>query len=105
MRKVPGSEPVSDALASVAAMVTVGIGGAPIVPGEPITVTIVLLLGVSLSEIEKAPFTPVALSAEIVALVTPSQFKPAELSKVLNGLAVVAAPKVTPAFFTMPSNR
>src|SRR5262245_3795885 len=89
IRNVPGSEPVSAALASVATIVTTGVGGAPIVPGEPITVTMVLLVGVNLSEIEKAPFTPGALSVEITGLLTPSQFRLAALSKVLNGLAEV----------------
>ena len=105
MRKVPGSGPVSAALASVAAMVTTGVGGAPMVPGEPIAMTAVLLLVDKAAAMDKAPFTPVALSVATVALVVPFQFRPAELSKVLNGLAVVAPPKVTPALFVLPSKR
>src|SRR5262245_29062049 len=105
MRNVPGSEPVSEALASVATIVTTGVGGAPRVPGEPITVTGVLLVVDRASVMEKAPLTPEALSVAIIALVTPFQFKPAALSNDLNGLVVVAAPKVTPALLAMPSKR
>ncbi|MEI9897708.1 MAG: hypothetical protein WDN28_28590 [Chthoniobacter sp.] len=69
MRKVPGSEPASAALASVATMVTIGVDEAPIVPGEPISLESPAAL--------KAPWTPTALKVEMVALVNP-----AELSKV-----------------------
>ena len=71
MRKVPGSLPVSAALASVAVMVTTGADGAPMVPGEPIS-----LLSLAAAN---APLTPTALKVEMVVL-----FCPAALSKVGN---------------------
>src|SRR5205823_5895052 len=92
MRKVPGLAGDSPALASVAVMLTVGVGGAPMVPGEPISFASFAAAN--------APLMPTALRVEMVAL-----FSPAALSKVGNG-PLGEAPKATPARSVPPaSNR
>src|SRR5262245_38002893 len=93
MRNVPGSLPVSDAVGSIAVIVTTGVAGAPIVPGDPIAVD-------AASVIANAPLIPVALRVETGPLLTP-----AALSKDFSGLVVVDTPNVTPARFVPPGSK
>src|SRR5262245_17119282 len=74
MRNVPGSWPASAAVASVAAMLTVGIDEAPMVPGEPISLIF--------PAATNAPLRPATLR-----VVMPPLFTPAALSKVGKGPA------------------
>src|SRR5215471_14769173 len=66
-RNVPGSGPVSDAVGSRAVIPTIGAAPAPMVPGEPISLT------VASPGATNAPFCPTTLRVDITALLSPAE--------------------------------